>query len=173
MQIHIMSGPSGSGKSTEAARIKASYRSGEAIILSADDFFIEDGVYRFHWSGLRYAHEWCQSEYHKAMESGKYAGIIVDNTNTSVWQITPYYEPAAAKGHFVELVTVLCDPSVGAIRNVHGVDLGTVVRQERDIRNRVIPNGWKLSQRAINTNPPGAQLRAAHPSARKIDLSAG
>ncbi|KGL96032.1 NEDD4-binding protein 2-like 1, partial [Charadrius vociferus] len=51
-----------------------------AVVLSTDDFFMENGVYMFEPDLLEDAHKWNQKRAHKAMKNGK-SPVIIDNTN--------------------------------------------------------------------------------------------
>ncbi|NXN98318.1 N42L1 protein, partial [Rhinopomastus cyanomelas] len=60
-----------------------------AVVLSTDDFFIENGVYVFEPDFLEDAHKWNQKRAHKAMKNGK-SPVIIDNTNIHAWEMKPY-----------------------------------------------------------------------------------
>lgn len=64
-----------------------------AVVLSTDDFFIEDGVYMFEPDLLEDAHRWNQKRAFKAMKSG-ISPIIIDNTNIHAWEMKPYVKMA-------------------------------------------------------------------------------
>ncbi|XP_042649298.1 NEDD4-binding protein 2-like 1 isoform X2 [Tyto alba] len=60
-----------------------------AVVLSTDDFFIENGVYMFEPDFLEDAHRWNQKRALKAMKNGK-SPVIIDNTNIHAWEMKPY-----------------------------------------------------------------------------------
>ncbi|NXV17563.1 N42L1 protein, partial [Cepphus grylle] len=60
-----------------------------AVVLSTDDFFIENGVYVFEPDFLEDAHKWNQKRARKAMKNGK-SPVIIDNTNIHAWEMKPY-----------------------------------------------------------------------------------
>ncbi|NXP43854.1 N42L1 protein, partial [Heliornis fulica] len=60
-----------------------------AVVLSTDDYFIENGVYLFEPDFLEDAHTWNQKRAHKAMKNGK-SPVIIDNTNIQAWEMKPY-----------------------------------------------------------------------------------
>ncbi|NXN18739.1 N42L1 protein, partial [Indicator maculatus] len=60
-----------------------------AVVLSTDDFFIEDGVYMFEPDLLEDAHKWNQKRARTAMKKGK-SPVIIDNTNIHAWEMKPY-----------------------------------------------------------------------------------
>ena len=123
MKAIIMRGISGSGKSTEANRIaqELSDQGKSAVIVSADDYFIDDdGEYKFDSRYLDKAHGMCMAQF-MAMIT-EVDAVIVDNTNTQLWEISPYILVAkSAHCYDIEIVRCECDPKVAAARNVHGV----------------------------------------------------
>jgi hypothetical protein len=138
-----MSGISGSGKSTHAQKFAA------ALILSADEYFIREDQYRFDPQKLREAHADCFRRFVLTMHSEncaltkRYSTVIIDNTNTTVPEISPYVLGALAFEWEPELVTILCrntdDVETANSRNVHGVLLSESHRQHNDIRLRILP----------------------------------
>ncbi|NWZ78107.1 N42L1 protein, partial [Poecile atricapillus] len=60
-----------------------------AVVLSTDDFFVENGVYVFEPDFLEDAHKWNQKRARKAMKNGK-SPVIIDNTNIHAWEMKPY-----------------------------------------------------------------------------------
>ncbi|NWX12075.1 N42L1 protein, partial [Aegotheles bennettii] len=68
-------------------QLKRDYPS--AVVLSTDDFFIENGVYVFEPDFLEDAHKWNQKRARKAMKNGK-SPVIIDNTNIHAWEMKPY-----------------------------------------------------------------------------------
>ena len=127
--VFIMRGVSGSGKSTYA---KATWPKG--AILSSDDFweFLDmSKTYQqnFDPSRLGEAHAWNLKrfiDYLGCADAPFWAEplhtIVIDNTNTSVTEIAPYYAVAQAfKVPNIELITIATDPAVAFNRNTHGV----------------------------------------------------
>ena len=47
--------------------------------------------------------------------------IVVDNTNSTIAEIAPYYATAEALECEAEIVCVDCHPDLAASRNIHGV----------------------------------------------------
>ncbi|XP_009288548.1 PREDICTED: NEDD4-binding protein 2-like 1 [Aptenodytes forsteri] len=76
-----------SGVLAFGGQLKRDYPS--AVVLSTDDFFIENGVYMFEPDFLEDAHKWNQKRAHKAMKNGK-SPVIIDNTNIHAWEMKPY-----------------------------------------------------------------------------------
>ena len=108
--VCIMRGLPGSGKSTAARalanRIEASGRleGGRiATIVSADHYFEKSGVYRFDPSKLSQAHAECRDAFVEAMLMG-HDLIIVDNTNTQVWEFEGYLKLALVGRYDIRIV---------------------------------------------------------------------
>jgi len=135
--LKIMRGLSGSGKSTLAKELVASQLD-EAVglwkICSTDDFFIgDDGEYNFDPSKLGEAHAWNQRRVEGCMALDEPATIIVDNTNTMMWEAQPYVELARKYGYNVEFHEPTTpwarDPKVCAEKTKHGVPLAAIQAQ--------------------------------------------
>lgn len=88
----IARGPSGSGKSTMVEKLKKELG---APVFSTDDAWIskKTGRYEYDPSVADWAHWATQEEVKKAMQTG-HSIIIVDNTNTQLWEMKPYVEMA-------------------------------------------------------------------------------
>jgi NEDD4-binding protein 2 len=123
----VMQGPSGGGKSTVANQhLKPLLESlgCEVVVLSTDDQFKVDGVYKFDPTKLGVYHAINVKLAHKALEEGK--SVIVDNTNTQCWEARPYVEKAVELG-----VPVSFHRCNAKFDNVHGVP-SNKVEQMRD-----------------------------------------
>lgn len=82
-KVIILCGVPGCGKSTYARSIPY------AVVCSADDFFMKDGVYTFNPSLLGQAHAKCFGDFLTCI--GKECPcIIVDNTNIQRWERQNY-----------------------------------------------------------------------------------
>jgi len=143
----VMQGISGSGKSTIAGTYGGS-------VVSADNFFVAlgNGTYNFQPPLLPAAHRECYLKFCKAIADGVEI-IVVDNTNTTATEIAPYERHATAFGYEVEIVRVMCDPTVAASRNAHGVPLKSVIAMhDRILRGKnAFPPWWKVTE--VNNNP--------------------
>lgn len=124
MRVIIMRGIPGSGKSTHA---KTHYPT--ATICSADNYFMDNGVYRFNPTKLGEAHAMCMKQYLDALNA-RAEWVVVDNTNIRVSEITPYTLVARAMGYDVEIVRYDCPAEIGAARNAHGVPLVACIRMQ-------------------------------------------
>lgn len=143
MRVVILSGISGSGKSTIAAALAANAENGKAVICSADDFFMQDGTYKFDFTKRGAAHAACLRKF-VALITECENDIVVDNTNTSAVEIAPYVALAAAYGVECEIVTILIDPVVAAQRNTHGVPEAGCKRMDAALRSRQLPPFWNV-----------------------------
>lgn len=128
--VVVLRGVSGAGKSTLAKRLVAQ-ATGAACIVSADDFFMEDGRYTFDPALLGEAHADCLRRFVEAVVFGRIEKglVVVDNTNTTVAEAAPYMALAAAYGWHPILVTFDVPPIRAQSRNVHGVGPSTVMAQ--------------------------------------------
>lgn len=147
--VIVMSGISGSGKSTYA---KALAEKEGGYIMSADQYFKDArGEYRFDPKKLGNAHAdcfWRFLEYtRKALEQRWQALVIVDNTNTTAEEISPYMLGAAAYGYTAEVITLMCnslDEVKGAAeRNTHGVPFPAILAQHKRLTERRLPRHWE------------------------------
>jgi len=143
-RVFILQGVSGSGKSSLAKKLCGEQKN----ICSADDFFVgSDGVYRFNPAHLPDAHSSCLRKYVSSLMlcfAHSEAVIVVDNTNTTVGEIAPYYALAQAYGYTPIIITVECDVSEAAERNAHGVSLSTCEAMDARIKatNATLPPWW-------------------------------
>ena len=63
-------------------------------------FTDDDGEYNFDPSKLPEAHKWCQTMVEELMTE-KVERIVVSNTSTQEWEMTPYREIAEENGYLV------------------------------------------------------------------------
>ncbi|XP_077421360.1 uncharacterized protein n4bp2l2 isoform X2 [Vanacampus margaritifer] len=118
----LMRGLPGSGKTTMARDLLATGPSG--LILSTDDYFAQNGGYRYEPSLLRDAHTWNHRRASDAMHDGR-SPVIIDNTNLQAWEMKPYVQMALQRGYRVDF----CEPNTSwkydpyelEKRNKHGV----------------------------------------------------
>ena len=123
-KVIILRAPSGTGKSTYA---KTNY--GGANIMSSDDFWklldpTKTYQENFNMKRLGEAHSWNLRRFINLLNSAEYVDnytIVVDNTNTTVAEIAPYYAAALAFGWEPEIISLVVHPDIAFERNVHGV----------------------------------------------------
>lgn len=130
-----MRGVSGSGKSTLAKQLAPQ----NAVICSADNFFERLG--HFDPTKLGEAHGECLRLYTESVQANVPC-IIVDNTNTTLWEISPYVALAQAYGREFYIIEIETDLSAAelAARNVHGVpEAGIEAMKKRISENSLLP----------------------------------
>ena len=146
MKVIILRGVSGSGKSTYA---KTHYP--DAVVFSADNYFMVDGLYTFIPANLGKAHAQCLRHFVHVVSRRRNADetVVVDNTNTTVAEVAPYAALALAYGCELEVVTLNAYAQQAFERNLHGVPFLTVVRQAARLLEEKLPAWWP--QRTVVT----------------------
>jgi len=128
MRLIALRGFPGCGKSTFARdlaeEITARANGVSAVIISTDDEMMENGRYNFVPAKLGEAHAKTFKKTLDVLASGE-KNIIIDNTNLSVAEISPYALAAAAFGYDFEVISVLCNPDVAFKRQTHNVPAST------------------------------------------------
>ena len=130
-----MQGVSGSGKSTQAEILKQQHN---AVIVSADHFFVKDNQYKFDGKLLNKAHACCFNTFLQLLNNNH--NIIVDNTNTSAIEIVPYtaavnainYQHEVNQSNIkydVTIVRVVRDINSCIKSNIHSVPPPTIKMQ--------------------------------------------
>lgn len=152
-QVKILSGVSGSGKSTTARKLWNAMEPGTYCkVVSADDYFMVDGQYKFDPTKLSDAHGKCFRDFIAALQPnavGNYDHVLVmvDNTNTTSIEVSPYILGAQAYGWEAEILTVMCETDADikacAARNAHGVSEAAVFAQHRRLCGRELMPWWK------------------------------
>ena len=103
----------------------------DTVVCSADHFFMKDDEYVFNVTKLGQAHMECQKKAFEAMSTGM-PTVIIDNTNSRLWEYEFYVTMAACFDYQVEILMVggLSYNHVReyAARNIHGVPEDTVLR---------------------------------------------
>ena len=113
--LYIVRGLPGSGKSTFGKSIAP-------VHFEADMFFMNDGEYKFDFSKIKEAHQWCQESTRDAMVCGS-PKVAVSNTFTQEWEMKPYYEMAEKYGYMI--FSVIVENRHGG-KNIHGVPDATL-----------------------------------------------
>lgn len=146
----IMRGIPGSGKSTTARKLAESHGPGEfwsdsgiiyygkpesrdpdtwdlipaeigATIHSTDEFFMEDGVYRYIPKLIGKNHRKNFLAFRDSVEAGVPI-VICDNTNTTLWEFLKYLKEARSNGYVTSVVTMPHPKiDVAVERNTHDV----------------------------------------------------
>lgn len=123
MQVVVLRGPSGAGKSTWVSKTHPT-----AVVCSADKFFLkqtEEGiVYQFDPTKLGEAHAHSLKEFLQALHE-RNPVIVVDNTNTRIWEFENYIYAAKLVGAKINVVEFRArtveDIRICIRRNVHKV----------------------------------------------------
>ena len=122
--VYLLRGCSGSGKSTLAAELAPA-----SHICCADDYHMEDGVYKWSVDNLYEAHFQCFQKFFSLLEKG-YGPIVVDNTNTAEREFKKYLDAAADFGYTV--ISLVVENRHGGVDS-HNVPQCTLATQERRI----------------------------------------
>lgn len=114
----LLRGVPGCGKTTLGEVILHTPSNLKPEILSADDFFYnEKGEYVFDPSKLKEAHNNCQFRCSERMRQ-EINKIVVANTFTQEWEMTPYFEMAQRYNYRIH--TIIVENRHGG-ENIHGV----------------------------------------------------
>lgn len=127
----------GGGKSTYAEYLRLAF-DGKTIVCSADKHFVQlDGNYLFDPSQLWEAHQKCMREFVLSITSNillyNKLLVIVDNTNTRLEELLPYYRVAEAFNCEPEIHTLICNIEKAIARGLHKVPAATVYRMNENI----------------------------------------
>lgn len=138
--VNIFRGLPGVGKTKVANRIANEMNDQDGtnqttcVILSSDDFFIENGVYTFDKDKIDTAHKSNFERFKKAIEDSV-PYIIVDNTNIKSFHYRHYLDYAQRHNYLV-LITILPHNDLSdrelEERNIHGVTRNTIRKMRAD-----------------------------------------
>jgi predicted kinase len=109
-ELFLLRGLPGSGKSTLAQSLGG-------LHMETDKYFTYEGKYEFDGSKLKEAHAWCQNAVKVFMEN-KSKRVVVSNTFTQEWEMTPYFDLATKHGY--KVYSLICENRHGGV-NEHGV----------------------------------------------------
>ena len=100
----LLRGVSGAGKSTVAELFI------DSDILSTDDFFMKDGKYQFDANSLVENHMKCTAEADRIMNLATTEDavhtLVIHNTFTKQWEMTPYLILAEKYGYTIHTIIV-------------------------------------------------------------------
>lgn len=162
MTVDIMIAAPGAGKSKLAKELR---KKEFTKIYSADSYFevlmeaeVTPGVskyeYKFDPSKLGEAHAKCLRDFSKdlvrsqAKDPRKEMNFVIDNTNSSLVEIAPYYSLARAYGHKAVFHRFLANrhelEHIYFPRNVHGVPLHAVMAIGQRVWEMEFPKFWEF-----------------------------
>lgn len=145
VKVEILCGLPGSGKSTYARGYP------NAVVCSADDYMVDSrGQYFFSPDRLAYCHQVCLRKFEVAIRRGAPAHIIVDNTNTTPWEIAPYYQLADAQGWNPVVVKFDTPIEVCLSRQTHGVPEYRMLQMSERLQALSLPPWVKMTTAVSN-----------------------
>jgi hypothetical protein len=146
----------GSGKSTLAGQLIAHSKAcgKTTAICSADEYFYSILGTGYDARKLTDAMRHC---YRKFVESVNDCVnvIILDNTNLSAWEISPYRSYADMKEYDFRIVDIVADPEVAFGRKLHAVPERLFANQLRRFEREFMPRGWERYRFLSKTDSSG------------------
>lgn len=148
-KVLIMRGIPGSGKTHWLAEC-ASRHVGHPItnLVSADFYHMQNNVYQFDPALARTAHNWALHNFLATLAHPFYGGrqvVAVDNTNTTLWELAPYYRAAEAMDYDVEIVELSTPLELCLVRQSHAVPPNTLRQMAERLAEHtlLLPPWWK------------------------------
>lgn len=174
----IMRGVPGSGKSYLSRHIleqTVGLHTGQPHILSTDDYFMINGKYVHNPNMLQEAHGWNHNRAFNSMRIGV-SPVIIDNTNTEMWEMRPYATMACDYGYLIEILepdTHWCFNEKELVRRtVHSVPKlkirEMIERYQKNITPVKLLHTFNITYKS-NRKPP--QLRSIPPVNKQITNS--
>ncbi len=151
--VILFCGLPGSGKTTLALDLIETYGTrtrNDMVICSADDHFLDsEGKYNFNPAELGLAHAECFFKFVKSLQNPDIDVVILDNTNTSLIELSPYvlathaFTPVDPK-----IFYIMTPPAMAFPRNTHGVpEIAFSYMWERILTSRVsYPPFWPKAE---------------------------
>lgn len=135
--VVILQGLPGSGKTSYAEELLSELGK-DGVIVSADDYFMKDGVYDFRYNLLSEAHAATMNTFITALQTVK-GTVIVDNTATTAWEVSPYVLVASSFRRSYELLWIDVSVSEALDRQKHHVPSNAVYRMQDNLRDGFFP----------------------------------
>lgn len=111
-KVIILRGITGSGKSS-LAKLMSSIES--STVCSADDYFVNDGEYKFNKDKLDLAHSNCFKLFCNAIDN-KINTIIIDNTNSRLSEYKKYIDFSKLRGYVPIVIEIYCKDRNQAVK---------------------------------------------------------
>ena len=145
-KVTILSGVPGSGKSYLGKMYKREEDGVE--IVSADAYFYNDRrEFNYNPSKIGLAHQACFRNFIAALQSSSHPHIIVDNTNLTAHEISPYYLAAESFGYSnIEIVRVVCPKMKAFLRQKHGVPFPKFLNMWKKFQEVNILPYWNVKE---------------------------
>ncbi|KAG0710792.1 NEDD4-binding protein 2-like 1 [Chionoecetes opilio] len=128
--MFILKGPPGSGKSFISQMIQEVYE--DARVCSADQYFMQHGLYQFDREKLKDAHEYCQQQAAEAAKQNTHV-IVIDNNNLQHWEMKFYLNLARACLYIPVVVEPqtpwAMTPSELAVKNAHEIPMELIANK--------------------------------------------
>ena len=137
-KVVILSGIPGSGKTTYSKILKPS------CVVSVDLFFETPSGYEFDPNKLPQAHQMCFQEAIDWLNGYTQGVLVVDNTNTSAWEISPYVLAGETYGAVVEVHRLHVSVDVALKRNIHEVPERAIKEMAARFGKRDVLPWWKV-----------------------------
>lgn len=131
MKVIILQGLPGSGKSSFAD-------TQDALVCSADSYHMTDKGYEFRPENQTLAHKECFKKFANAIYA-KSPYIIVDNTNTTIYEVLPYIVLARAFDYDVTLRRFNCSKVTSHSRNIHDVPFDVITKMDINLCQFKLP----------------------------------
>lgn len=142
-KVVILRGLPGAGKSTWIARNLLN-----ALVVSADHFFMKTGKYVFDKALLGAAHGDCQNKFFDAIDRLRAPLVVVDNCNLTARDMRFYVIHALSHGYELEIVSLQTPADVAIERGLHGVPAAAYDLLANRYKNP-LPAEWQQYERSV------------------------
>ena len=142
--VIVLRGISGAGKTTYAANLASQSLEGSRVfVVSADNYFMQADGYKFAPEKLPLAHAACFRSFITSLTLGVET-IVVDNTNLTASEISPYMLGASAYGYEAVIHQLHCEPTIAYGRSLHGVSPERTVQMARSFDSERLLPWWSF-----------------------------
>ncbi len=143
-KVKIYRGLPGAGKDHH---IKTTFADVKHIVCSADDYFVGvDGEYRYDYGQIGEAQKSCMRKFLLACVNEEAPYIVVNNTNTWTWELSPYVSVGEAMGYEVDITQINAPVDVCVARNVHNVPATKILSMAAAMATQTLPLNWYVTQ---------------------------